>query len=86
VKSTREAVLDAELLRITSEYSVEQAQRVKTNFETVDPGEFILRLRNQLQTETNEENEHSGIVNIDWNTLGKRALKFLAIAPSTDFM
>jgi len=52
--------------------------------ESVDPSEFVAKLIAAYQQE--EEEEEDQVRQIDWVTIGQRALSFLRIAPAQDFM
>eukprot|EP01102_Stenamoeba_stenopodia_P012944 TRINITY_DN4132_c0_g3_i1.p1 TRINITY_DN4132_c0_g3~~TRINITY_DN4132_c0_g3_i1.p1 ORF type:complete len:333 (-),score=118.49 TRINITY_DN4132_c0_g3_i1:104-1102(-) len=87
VRNPREGVLDAELLRNISEYSVEQAQRIKTHLESVDPSEYVSKLlKAYLVQQEEDEEEEEPIKQLDWAAIGKRSLSFMRTAPAQDFM
>eukprot|EP01114_Cavostelium_apophysatum_P014871 TRINITY_DN3957_c0_g1_i1.p1 TRINITY_DN3957_c0_g1~~TRINITY_DN3957_c0_g1_i1.p1 ORF type:complete len:425 (-),score=102.44 TRINITY_DN3957_c0_g1_i1:585-1859(-) len=89
VRQPREAALDAEMLKITTEFGVEQVHRLHAGFKTRDMSEFISKIKGKLRPQTIEgqyeetENQRDAF---DWESFGKFASKFVRSTPTISFL
>ncbi|KAF2071615.1 hypothetical protein CYY_007063 [Polysphondylium violaceum] len=83
VDTPREAALDSELLNLTSQYSLEKAQKLKVSLNTFDTLGFI----NRVKVKLGEAEEEDGDNNTDaWTKLGRELSKLYKTNPQFDFM
>lgn len=89
VKFAREAALDSEFLSLASQFGVEQAHRLNTGFKSRDINEFVTKVRNRMRPSIDEqfnETENQNLEDMDWDTIGKKAIKCFKRTPSVTFM
>jgi len=84
----REAALDSEFLALASQLGTEQCYRLNTGFRQYEIGEFITKLKTNLQASGNIEDDEGDEVHkhYDWNKLGNLASQFFATTPTATFM
>ncbi|EGC40208.1 hypothetical protein DICPUDRAFT_146906 [Dictyostelium purpureum] len=97
VHQAREAVLDSELLSLTSQYGLEQAQKFKVTLNSFDSIGFLTRIRDRLAklSKDNDEDENENededanphdISTKGWDEFSKYFASHYSTLPVFDFM
>ncbi|KAK5584550.1 hypothetical protein RB653_006163 [Dictyostelium firmibasis] len=87
VHQAREAVLDSELLALTSQFGVEQAQKFKVSLNAYDSYGLVSRFKERLTYYSDENNNNNSTINqIGWEKLSELYHSHFHTVPVFDFM